>query len=100
MNEICFDGKIERLRSPERVARLDVERVVDLCLTTGGITSVLDVGTISGLFVEAYAKRGLNVAGIDANPDMIDVARQFFQLEIFVLQKPNNYLEASKLSAR
>lgn len=59
MNEKHFDGKIERLRAPERVARLEVERVVDLCLATGSITNVLDVRTGSGLFVEAYAKRGL-----------------------------------------
>jgi rhodanese-related sulfurtransferase len=32
MNEKRFDGAVARLRAPERVARLEVERVVSLCL--------------------------------------------------------------------
>ena len=45
MHEKRFEGAIDRLRSPERVERLDVERVVDLCLESETATSVLDVGT-------------------------------------------------------
>jgi ubiquinone/menaquinone biosynthesis C-methylase UbiE len=77
MHEKRFDGGIEKLRSPERVARLEVERVVDLCLAGAEIKSVLDVGTGSGLFAEAFFKRGVTVAGIDANPDMLPVARGY-----------------------
>jgi ubiquinone/menaquinone biosynthesis C-methylase UbiE len=72
-----FDGKVERLRAPERVARLEVERVVDLCLEVTNLKSVLDVGVGSGLFAEAFAQRGLEVAGVDVNPEMIAVAEQF-----------------------
>jgi hypothetical protein len=32
MNEKLFAGDIARLRAPERLARLEVARVVDLCL--------------------------------------------------------------------
>ncbi len=32
MHEKRFEGDIARLRNPERIARLEVERVVTLCL--------------------------------------------------------------------
>jgi len=38
---------------------------------------VLDVGTGSGLFTEAFVKRGLAVSGVDANPEMIPAARTY-----------------------
>ncbi len=77
MHEKRFDGGIEKLRAPERVARLEVERVVNLCLEGVNIESVLDVGTGSGLFAEAFFRRGLMVTGIDANPDMLPAARYY-----------------------
>jgi ubiquinone/menaquinone biosynthesis C-methylase UbiE len=77
MHEKRFDGTVERLRAPERVARLEVERVVDLSLETSGLKSVLDVGVGSGLFAEAFARRGLEVAGVDVNPEMIAAAQRF-----------------------
>ncbi len=77
MHEKRFNGTIERLRSPERVARLEVERVVTLCLESEELKSVLDVGVGSGLFAEAFAKQGLQVAGVDVNPEMIVAARQY-----------------------
>ncbi len=77
MNEKQFDGAIERLRSPERVARLEVGRVVDLCLEGEQLDSVLDVGVGSGLFAEAFSRRGLKVAGVDINPQMVLAAREF-----------------------
>jgi len=77
MHEKQFDGSIERLRSPERVARLEVERVAGLCLESGNFKTVLDVGVGSGLFAEAFYRRGLKVAGVDINPHMLPAARQF-----------------------
>jgi ribosomal protein L11 methylase PrmA len=59
MHEKRFEGDIDRLRTPERVERLDVERVVDLCLEKVKVHSVLDVGTGSALFAESFSKRGL-----------------------------------------
>jgi ubiquinone/menaquinone biosynthesis C-methylase UbiE len=77
MHEKLYDGGIQRLRAPERVARLEVERVVALCLDTADIKSVLDVGVGSGLFAEAFVRHGLEVAGVDVNPEMIIAARRF-----------------------
>ena len=92
MHEKRFDGGVEKLRSPVRIARLEVERVVDLCLAGAIIQSVLDVGTGSGLFAEAFLERGLAVVGIDANPDMLPVAGVSFPKPISARQKPKNYL--------
>lgn len=77
MHEKQFDGSIERLRSPERVARLEVERVTGLCLEAGSLKTVLDVGVGSGLFAEAFYRRGLKVSGVDINPHMLPIAKQF-----------------------
>ncbi len=77
MHEKRFEGNIDRLRSPERVERLEVERVADLFLENGATGGVLDIGTGTGLFAEAFSKRGLEVSGLDANPEMLVAARQF-----------------------
>ena len=77
MHERRFEGDISKLRSPERVARLEVERVTDLCLEGVTIGSVLDVGMGSGLFTESFFGRGLDISGMDANPEMLTAARQF-----------------------
>jgi ubiquinone/menaquinone biosynthesis C-methylase UbiE len=77
LHEKLYDGGIERLRAPERVARLEVERVVSLCLKAADLKSVLDVGVGSGLFAEAFVQHGLEVAGVDVNPEMIVAAKQF-----------------------
>jgi ubiquinone/menaquinone biosynthesis C-methylase UbiE len=77
MHEKLYDGGIDRLRAPERVARLEVERVVTLSLEDADIRSALDVGVGSGLFAEAFSQHRLEVAGVDVNPEMIVAAKQF-----------------------
>lgn len=77
MHEKRFEGDISRLRSPERMERLEVERVVGLCLENGKAKNMLDVGTGTALFAEAFAKHGLQIAGVDANPDMLQTALKF-----------------------
>lgn len=77
MHEKRFEGDISRLRSPERVERLEVQRVVDLCLENDQTGSALDVGTGTGLFAEAFAGHSLTVAGVDVNPEMLASARRF-----------------------
>jgi ubiquinone/menaquinone biosynthesis C-methylase UbiE len=78
MHEKRYGREIERLRDPERVARLEVNRVIDLILNHyNGITSVLDVGTGSGLFAEAFALKKLQVTGVDANPEMVKASSHF-----------------------
>ncbi len=76
MHEKRFDGGIARLRSPARVEMLEVERVVNLCLEEARLKNVLDIGTGSGLFAGAFAGLGLDVAGIDANPEMLRAASE------------------------
>jgi len=77
MHEKRFEGDINRLRAPERIERLEVERVTDLFLESGATGSVLDLGTGTGLFAEAFSRRGLEVAGVDANPGMLIAARRY-----------------------
>jgi ubiquinone/menaquinone biosynthesis C-methylase UbiE len=68
---------VERLRSPERVQRLEIERVVQLTLEKSSFKSVIDIGTGSGIFAEAFSKQGLAVTGIDANPEILAAARSY-----------------------
>lgn len=75
MHEHRFHGDIARLRSPERLAWLEVDRVMELSLQDGDFHRVLDVGTGSGIFAEAFSKAGLDVEGLDANPEMLEAAR-------------------------
>src|SRR5574341_1433432 len=77
MHDRRYTGEIERLRSPQRLERLEVERVVGLCLEGLSAHSLLDVGTGSGLFSEKFAEKGLKPAGVDANFGMIQAARDY-----------------------
>ena len=73
MHERRYNGEVERLRASQRVVLLEVERTVDLCLEGIRAVNVLDVGTGSGIFAEAFSKRGLMVTGID----MLKAAKEF-----------------------
>jgi ubiquinone/menaquinone biosynthesis C-methylase UbiE len=77
MYEKRFEGDIARLRNPERIARLEMDRVVSLSMEGTKIHSVLDCGTGSGLFAEAFVKRGLTVYGIDVSLEMLQTARSY-----------------------
>ncbi len=77
MHERRFHGDVARLRTPERLARMELGRVVDLALEQIQAATLLDVGTGSGVFAEQFAARGLQVCGIDANADMLPVAKEF-----------------------
>jgi ubiquinone/menaquinone biosynthesis C-methylase UbiE len=77
MHERRFHGEIERLRAPERVALLEVDRVVNLCLEGIHAVDVLDIGTGTGIFAEAFSKQRLSVTGIDPNVNMLKAAEVF-----------------------
>jgi len=84
MHERRFNHEIERLRDPERVARLEVPRVVDLALSGMQKPSkVLDMGSGTGLFTEEFAARGLQVTGMDVNPEMLAAAQEFVPTGVF-----------------
>ena len=76
MHKKVYQGPADRLRRAERLKTLQIDRVVELCLKDRDIHSVLDAGTGSGVFAEAFYQRGLKIAGIDINPKMIETARQ------------------------
>jgi SAM-dependent methyltransferase len=75
-HEKRYGSAAERLRAPQRMALLEVPRVVDLCLEGIRATRALDVGTGTGIFAEALAARGLQVTGIDPNPGLLEAARR------------------------
>jgi ubiquinone/menaquinone biosynthesis C-methylase UbiE len=71
-----FHGEPDRLRSKERLALLEVDRVVALSIEGLGSGRILDVGTGTGIFAQAFHTKGFEVAGIDANGVMLEVARR------------------------
>ncbi|MEN6475767.1 MAG: class I SAM-dependent methyltransferase [Syntrophaceae bacterium] len=75
-NERRFDGKPDRLRSSERLALLEVDRVIALSIEGLGLGRILDVGTGTGVFAEAFHAKGFEVVGIDANGVMLEEARR------------------------
>lgn len=84
MHERRFNRNIERLRDPQRVAMLEVERVVQLALEgINNVGTVLDIGAGTGVFSETFAARGLKVTGLDANPEMIEMARKLVPSSTF-----------------
>lgn len=76
MNDRIYNGGIEKLRSPERLARLEVDRVVALCTKENNISSLLDIGTGTAVFAEAFSKQGIKVDGIDINEELLNEARK------------------------
>ena len=73
-----FHGNAERLRSAQRVAMLEPARVVAFCLEGITVESVLDVGTGTGLFAEAFGAAGVAVTGVDVSAEMLKHAQQHF----------------------
>ena len=71
-----FQGQADRLRAPDRLTRMEVPRVTALCLEGITAASVLDIGTGTGVFAEAFTAQGLIVSGIDVNAELLEVARQ------------------------
>jgi SAM-dependent methyltransferase len=78
-----FD-QVERLRAPERLELLEVSHVIDSILDGVHVRTGLDIGTGSGIFAEEFARRGLAVTGVDANPKMLHSARHYVPAGRFV----------------
>jgi ubiquinone/menaquinone biosynthesis C-methylase UbiE len=75
-HERRYGSAAERLRAPTRLALLEIPRVVSLCTEGINTARVLDVGTGTGVFAEAFAQNGCEVTGIDPNADLLAVARR------------------------
>src|SRR5512135_3338113 len=71
-----FQGGPDRLRAPERVELLEVSRVAALSVEGLTVNSMLDVGTGTGIFAEAFAASGIEVTGVDVNAELLAIARQ------------------------
>jgi len=74
--ELEFPGPATELRSQQRLAILEVDRVVQLSVDGLQVRKVLDVGTGTGIFAEAFAKLSLEVSGIDANGTLLAVGQE------------------------
>jgi ubiquinone/menaquinone biosynthesis C-methylase UbiE len=83
MNEDKKYCDIDRLRAPDRLARMEVDRVVDLSLAGIEAHSVLDVGAGTGVFAEAFSLRGKDSAGLDENAGMIEAAERLVPRVVF-----------------
>jgi 2-polyprenyl-3-methyl-5-hydroxy-6-metoxy-1,4-benzoquinol methylase len=83
LNEKIFNRELEHLRDPERLERLEIDRVVDLSIDGLQINSMLDIGTGTAVFAECFAKRNCGVAGIDINESMITEASRFVPTGVF-----------------
>ena len=90
MNERVFNQNFDRLRSAERVERLNVNQIVDNCLSGGNIKSILDIGTGTGLFAEKFHEKGIKVAGVDVNPSYIEEAKKYLPNAEFKVSEAEN----------
>ena len=77
MSSKPFEEKISKLRRVNRIAELEISRVVDLVQPIKPHYKLLDIGTGSALFAESFRQRGLEVTGVDADPDMLVAARHY-----------------------
>lgn len=77
LHERRFHGEADGLRSAKRLALLEVERVVSLSMEGLSLNNVLDVGTGTGIFAEAFSKAGLRVSGIDTNAELLSKAQGY-----------------------
>jgi len=76
MNERRFNGLIEKLRNPERLERLQIERVMAYSLAGIEVSNAVDVGTGTGVFAEAFHLRGCEVCAVDCNDNFLKVAAE------------------------
>jgi len=70
-----FHGDPNRLRAAERIAILEVQRVVALSMQDLVVKSVLDIGAGTGVFAEAFSQVASQVIGIDIDDELLAAAR-------------------------
>jgi ubiquinone/menaquinone biosynthesis C-methylase UbiE len=87
MENRVYNAKIEKLRSKDRMQILEVDRVVNLSLEAIKVHSILDVGTGSAIFAEAFARKNLSVSGVDINEKMIEEAKKYVPTAKFTVGK-------------
>jgi ubiquinone/menaquinone biosynthesis C-methylase UbiE len=65
------------------LALLEVDRVVRLSLEGLSVGSVLDVGTGTGIFAEAFTRLGMRATGIDTDEAMLATAQHHVPEAVF-----------------
>ncbi|UCG06234.1 MAG: class I SAM-dependent methyltransferase, partial [Desulfobacterales bacterium] len=90
MSRKRFEEKIEKLRCPERMAQLEVSRVVDLISEIQHQKRLLDIGTGSALFAEFFFHTGQMVIGIDSDPEMITAAHHYLPQVALLIANAEN----------
>ncbi len=85
-----YHQPIEKLRDPDRLAFLETDKVVKFCLEGINPRTILDVGTGSGIFAEAFFHRGLKVTGVDIQEPMLEAARTYVPGASFHLAPSEN----------
>lgn len=84
MHDRRFQGDINCLRNPERLERLELNRVVSIATEGASFHRILDIGTGSGIFAEAFYQHGFETVGIDANPEFISLAKELTPQVLFM----------------
>ena len=85
MQKQRFPHKVQKLRESDRLEELEIERIIRLCVPGNGYKNVLDIGTGSGLFAEAFCSSALWVTGIDNDPEMVLAARKLVPDAFFLM---------------
>jgi ubiquinone/menaquinone biosynthesis C-methylase UbiE len=83
-HERRFHGGPERLRSPERLAMMEPARVAVLSEEGLAVREMLDIGTGTGVFAEAFIERGISATGVDVNAELLGLARELVPAGRFV----------------
>jgi ubiquinone/menaquinone biosynthesis C-methylase UbiE len=86
----AYHHGIEKLRDPKRLAFLETDKVVKFCLEGINPRMILDVGTGSGIFAEAFFHLGLEVTGVDIQEPMLEAARTYVPGASFHLASSEN----------
>ncbi|MGD9303969.1 MAG: class I SAM-dependent methyltransferase [Desulfobacterales bacterium] len=85
MQKQRFPQKVQKLREPDRIEDLEIERVVKLSAPSDGYKNVLDIGTGSGLFAEVFSSPALCVTGVDNDPEMVAAAKMLVPDAFFLM---------------
>ena len=91
-----FEEKIYKLRRADRIAELEVSRVVGFVQPKKPNEKLLDIGTGSALFAESFCQMGYKVTGVDADPDMLVAARHYLPQADFLVAAAENLPLAAK----
>ena len=91
-----FEEKITKLRRSDRIADLEVERVVDFIQLAQPNGKLLDIGTGSALFAESFFQRGYTVTGVDPDPDMVMASCHYLPQVYFLIAAAEHLPYAAK----